>query len=166
LPLVQGRSSMSDDLTAGRSTEVDWINGEVVRLAERLGRSAPIKYAVVPASARGRTNARESGMDWQSVTGGIESSCTHYCWFETACDLRIAINVFSRRPFPARPAQKLALGQAERVLSMSPSHPSKGDPNTHVEQERTGGLLPVGKAIQLLNPFSNSVAGISTTILA
>jgi len=36
------RSSMSDDLAAGRATEVDWINGEVVRLAERLGRTAPV----------------------------------------------------------------------------------------------------------------------------
>ena len=36
------RSSMSDDLSAGRPTEVDWINGEVVRLAERLGQRAPV----------------------------------------------------------------------------------------------------------------------------
>lgn len=36
------RSSMSDDLAAGRATEVDWINGEVVRLAGRLGRVAPV----------------------------------------------------------------------------------------------------------------------------
>ncbi|MCO5400441.1 2-dehydropantoate 2-reductase [Ralstonia soli] len=36
------RSSMSDDLAAGRATEVDWINGEVVRLAERLGQRAPV----------------------------------------------------------------------------------------------------------------------------
>jgi 2-dehydropantoate 2-reductase len=36
------RSSMSDDLAAGRTTEVDWINGEVVRLAKRLGRTAPV----------------------------------------------------------------------------------------------------------------------------
>ncbi|CAE6729842.1 hypothetical protein R69927_01758 [Paraburkholderia domus] len=36
------RSSMSDDLAAGRTTEVDWINGEVVRLAQRLGRTAPV----------------------------------------------------------------------------------------------------------------------------
>ncbi|RDJ21051.1 2-dehydropantoate 2-reductase [Bosea caraganae] len=36
------RSSMSDDLAAKRATEVDWINGEVLRLAERLGRSAPV----------------------------------------------------------------------------------------------------------------------------
>ncbi|RKP53637.1 2-dehydropantoate 2-reductase [Pararobbsia silviterrae] len=36
------RSSMSDDLAAGRATEVDWINGEVVRLAQRLGQAAPV----------------------------------------------------------------------------------------------------------------------------
>jgi 2-dehydropantoate 2-reductase len=36
------RSSMSDDLAAGRATEVDWINGEVVRLAKRLGQQAPV----------------------------------------------------------------------------------------------------------------------------
>lgn len=36
------RSSMSDDLAAQRTTEIDWINGEVVRLAERLGRDAPV----------------------------------------------------------------------------------------------------------------------------
>jgi 2-dehydropantoate 2-reductase len=36
------RSSMSDDLAAGRKTEIDWINGEVPRLAARLGRKAPV----------------------------------------------------------------------------------------------------------------------------
>ncbi|HXZ06663.1 MAG TPA: ketopantoate reductase C-terminal domain-containing protein, partial [Paraburkholderia sp.] len=36
------RSSMSDDLAAGRATEVDWINGEVVNLAQRLGQTAPV----------------------------------------------------------------------------------------------------------------------------
>jgi 2-dehydropantoate 2-reductase len=36
------RSSMADDLAAGRRTEVDWINGEVVRLAQRLGGSAAV----------------------------------------------------------------------------------------------------------------------------
>ena len=34
------RSSMSDDLAAGRVTEVDWINGEVVRLGQRVGQTA------------------------------------------------------------------------------------------------------------------------------
>lgn len=40
------RSSMSDDLAAGRQTEVDWINGEVTRLAERLGRRAPVNASL------------------------------------------------------------------------------------------------------------------------
>lgn len=41
------RSSMADDLAQGRATEVDWINGEVVRLAERLGRKAPVNARLV-----------------------------------------------------------------------------------------------------------------------
>ncbi|WP_273426810.1 2-dehydropantoate 2-reductase [Marinobacter sp.] len=36
------RSSMWEDLEAGRATEVDWINGEVVRLAESMNQSAPV----------------------------------------------------------------------------------------------------------------------------
>ncbi len=36
------RSSMSDDLAMGRVTEIDWINGEVLRLADYLGQSAPV----------------------------------------------------------------------------------------------------------------------------
>lgn len=36
------RSSMWEDLEAGRPTEVDWINGEVVRLAESMNQSAPV----------------------------------------------------------------------------------------------------------------------------
>lgn len=36
------RSSMWEDLEAGRPTEVDWLNGEVMRLAEQLGEAAPV----------------------------------------------------------------------------------------------------------------------------
>ena len=36
------RSSMFDDLAAGRATEIDWINGEVVKLAQRVGQRAPV----------------------------------------------------------------------------------------------------------------------------
>lgn len=41
------RSSMQDDLMAGRTTEVDWINGEVVQLAQQLGKQAPINKTLI-----------------------------------------------------------------------------------------------------------------------
>ncbi|MEC9406635.1 MAG: 2-dehydropantoate 2-reductase [Pseudomonadota bacterium] len=42
----QARSSMWEDLTKGRKTEIDYLNGEIVRLAESIGRQAPINAAV------------------------------------------------------------------------------------------------------------------------
>jgi 2-dehydropantoate 2-reductase len=44
---AKARSSMADDLAAGRKTEVDYINGELVGLAERLGVDAPVNRRVV-----------------------------------------------------------------------------------------------------------------------
>ena len=41
------RSSMWDDLQAGRPTEIDFLQGEVVALGERLGRAAPINRVLV-----------------------------------------------------------------------------------------------------------------------
>jgi 2-dehydropantoate 2-reductase len=43
----QARSSMWDDLEAKRPTEIDYIQGEIVVLAERLGMQAPINRALV-----------------------------------------------------------------------------------------------------------------------
>jgi len=43
----KARSSMADDLAAGRKTEVDYLNGELVALAEQLGREAPINRKIV-----------------------------------------------------------------------------------------------------------------------
>jgi 2-dehydropantoate 2-reductase len=39
---AKARSSMADDLAADRRTEVDFINGELVSLADRLGVNAPV----------------------------------------------------------------------------------------------------------------------------
>ncbi|EPG37786.1 2-dehydropantoate 2-reductase [Acinetobacter colistiniresistens] len=41
------RSSMADDLLTGRTTEIDWINGEVVRLANQLSLKAPINEKLI-----------------------------------------------------------------------------------------------------------------------
>ncbi|PZU48611.1 MAG: 2-dehydropantoate 2-reductase [Sphingomonas sp.] len=41
------RSSMADDLVRGRPTEVDYLQGELVRLAARLGLSAPVNARLV-----------------------------------------------------------------------------------------------------------------------
>jgi 2-dehydropantoate 2-reductase len=44
---AKARSSMADDLAAGRATEIDYLNGEVVSLAHSLGRRAPVNEAIV-----------------------------------------------------------------------------------------------------------------------
>ncbi|HEY1815361.1 MAG TPA: 2-dehydropantoate 2-reductase [Kofleriaceae bacterium] len=54
------RSSMADDLAAGRATEVDYLQGEIVALAERAGRAAPINAklaALVHAAEAGGKRA-------------------------------------------------------------------------------------------------------------
>jgi 2-dehydropantoate 2-reductase len=38
---------MTDDLAAGRKTEIDYINGELVALADRLGAPAPVNRKIV-----------------------------------------------------------------------------------------------------------------------
>lgn len=43
----QARSSMWDDLEAKRPTEIDQLQGEVVALADRLGRTAPVNAALI-----------------------------------------------------------------------------------------------------------------------
>ena len=43
----EARSSMWEDLTRGRKTEVDYLNGEIVALAERVGSDAPLNRRIV-----------------------------------------------------------------------------------------------------------------------
>lgn len=42
----QARSSMWEDLSRGRPTEVDYLNGEIVRLAEKYGIDAPMNRKI------------------------------------------------------------------------------------------------------------------------
>lgn len=44
---AKARTSMADDFTAGRPTEIDYLNGEVVALARRIGRDAPVNTRIV-----------------------------------------------------------------------------------------------------------------------
>ena len=55
------RSSMWEDLQAGRATEVDWLNGEVVRLAQSLGRRAPVNGRLVALVREAEKGGRR---DW------------------------------------------------------------------------------------------------------
>jgi 2-dehydropantoate 2-reductase len=57
---THARSSMADDWTAGRPTEVDDLCGEVVRLAQSLGTNAPQNAAMVEAVVRGQPFAHPS----------------------------------------------------------------------------------------------------------
>ena len=54
---AKARSSMADDLAAGRRTEVDFINGELVGLAEKLGAKAPVNRKVVELIRQAETGA-------------------------------------------------------------------------------------------------------------
>lgn len=62
---ANARSSMADDFAAGRPTEIDWLNGEVVRLAAKLGRKAPVNDAIV-----GLVRQAEAGVE--KAWGGKE----------------------------------------------------------------------------------------------
>jgi 2-dehydropantoate 2-reductase len=41
------RSSMWEDLEAGRKTEIDYLNGEVIALAESLDSQAPVNQSLI-----------------------------------------------------------------------------------------------------------------------
>ena len=58
---AKARSSMADDLAAGRRTEIDYLNGELVRLAERLQRDAPVNRAIVDLVRKAEDGAEPLG---------------------------------------------------------------------------------------------------------
>ena len=55
---AKARSSMADDLAAGRKTEIDYLNGELVRLADRLQRAAPVNRAIVELVRKAEAGAK------------------------------------------------------------------------------------------------------------
>ena len=57
---------MWEDLEAGRKTEIDYLNGEVVALAEQLGQAAPINTKLIQlirdAENGGKRNWQAAGL--------------------------------------------------------------------------------------------------------
>ena len=58
---THARSSMADDFAAGRPTEIDFLNGEIVRLAGGIGRGAPVNAAIVELVRQAEAGGRR---DW------------------------------------------------------------------------------------------------------
>jgi 2-dehydropantoate 2-reductase len=65
---------MWEDLVRRRDTEVDWLNGEIVRLAQSCGRDAPVNRRVVSlvhdVEAR-RTGPPNIGADALAIALGV-----------------------------------------------------------------------------------------------
>jgi 2-dehydropantoate 2-reductase len=61
---AKARSSMADDLERGRRTEIDALNGEVVRIAEVNGRDAPVNRRIVELIRA----AEEGAKPWNAAT--------------------------------------------------------------------------------------------------
>lgn len=58
------RSSMWEDLKAGRVTEIDWINGEVVRLGREYGVATPVNEKLVALIRDAENGGRR---DWRGA---------------------------------------------------------------------------------------------------
>jgi 2-dehydropantoate 2-reductase len=73
----QARSSMWEDLQAGRRTEVDYLSGAVVQLAESLGMDAPLNRRVVnlmrAAEAGNQPSLSGAGL-FGALTGSLGSA--------------------------------------------------------------------------------------------
>jgi 2-dehydropantoate 2-reductase len=66
----RARSSMADDVAAGRPTEIDAICGAVVRLAASVGRDAPLNRRMVELIGElGATPRTMSGRELRAATG-------------------------------------------------------------------------------------------------
>ncbi len=66
------RSSMADDLSAGRPTEIDWLNGEVVRLAERLGARALVNERLCALMHAAESNATRPAWPGEALLAELQ----------------------------------------------------------------------------------------------
>ena len=55
---------MWEDLELGRQTEIDWINGEVVRLGQQHGRATPVNSRLVELVREAEQGGRR---DWSGA---------------------------------------------------------------------------------------------------
>lgn len=67
------RSSMQDDLLAGRKTEVDWINGEVVLLAQSLGKRAPINECLIKLIKQAELSSKEFSIGAEALKKRLQT---------------------------------------------------------------------------------------------
>jgi 2-dehydropantoate 2-reductase len=65
----KARSSMADDLTLGRKTEIDALCGEVVRLAASIGRQAPLNARMVQL-VETDPRPRSGAALWKALSAG------------------------------------------------------------------------------------------------
>jgi 2-dehydropantoate 2-reductase len=61
---AHARSSMADDFAVGRPTEIDFLNGEIVKLGEKTGRKAPVNAAIVKLVKQAEAGGRR---DWSGA---------------------------------------------------------------------------------------------------
>jgi 2-dehydropantoate 2-reductase len=69
----QARSSMWEDLQSGRKTEIDYINGAVVRLAESKGRDAPVNRRIIALMRRVEAGAG-TNMSGEDLRAALEAA--------------------------------------------------------------------------------------------
>lgn len=70
----EARSSMWEDLTRGRPTEVDYLNGEIVRLAQQSNVPAPINRRIVDlVHAAEKKGPGSPGLDPQSLWSQLQA---------------------------------------------------------------------------------------------
>ncbi len=62
---ARARSSMADDFAASRTTEIDFLNGEVVRLARKLGMETPVNNAIVALVKQAESGKKQAWQGWE-----------------------------------------------------------------------------------------------------